>query len=1533
MHRHGWRSTLKRGLGALCAAAVAIGATTAPASAQDALTPDFPASLPASHGLGLEPAPPRPGASALSGASVTDLPASVDLTPWALPAGDQGQVNSCAAWAGGYTALGYYLKRQGISGDKLAPMYTYSQLVHGQNVGTMIDDHLSIARTQGVDNQADYTWGNYDYVHTPTAGQKTNAAHWVISGYQGLAIAMNASATTTQNSLKAALADGKPVVIGIPVWSNFYSVTSANHGYYGGISGTFQGYHAITALGYSSTGLRIENSWGPYWGESGFATLSWAFVNQYVNQATAVGELISSNATPTVLASPNVSGALTRGSLLTASGGRFTASPTGYAYQWQRDTGAGFGDISGATGATLVTTGDDVGAKLRVVVTASNATGSVQAASPAFGPITPAAPAVTTAPAISGTTARGQALTVSTGAWTDSPASYTYQWQRATTTTYASITGATAAGYTLQLADVNMNLRVVVTAKNAIGSGTTYSNVAGPIAKAPPTNSAAPTVAGTAARGSVLTSAVGTWAGAGNTYGYAWQRDTGAGFVSITGATGASYTLQGADEGAKIRVKVTATNVDGSLVAYSDATDAVAKAPPVNSSVPTPAGTVARSGVITSNAGSWAGAGNTYAFQWQRDLGAGFVSISGATTATYTLQTADENANVRLRVTATNLDATAVAYSEAVGPVAKTPPVNTVAPVVTGTAARASVLTATGGTWSASGNTYAFQWQKDSGSGFADIAGANKNTYTLAKADEGASLRIRVTATNVDGIVAASSAATGPVADAPPLNTAVPVITGSAVRTSKLTATGGTWSGVGNTYAYQWQRDPDGEGFVDIAGATATTYTPVVDDEGANLRVKVTATNPDAAVAAYSAATAAVAKALPVQATAPAASGTARTTMTVTTTAGVWTPAGSTYAYQWQRDGGSGFADISGATSATYVLTDDDAGAKVRAKVTAINVDGSTAGYSGAIGPILATPTASAAPEVTGPLMDANILTAASGIWHSAGDLAHTYTYEWIRCPAAATVATATGCKSITAASASPSYTTVAADVGARLAVRATATNTQKVANAALSAVTEVLTGRPLTNSVLPKLTGTTMVHESLRVDNGTWSVPLTAIAYQWRRCETDGTTCADIAGAKAATYTPVVADTGKRLVARVNVASPGRTAAADSEATAAIDPLPLPSPSSAMTVRGSAARLQTLTLVSPAWNAYPTTAAYAWLRCDAAGDNCAAIAGANKTTYVATKADEGSTLRARMDATNTTGTGSSTTGATAVVAAAAPVATGAPVVTGAAVAGATLTMTRGGWSATTDTAYSYSWQRCEADGSSCAAIAGAIATTYRLVAADVDKTLKAVVTATNPDAAVPSSSAATAKVKPAPPAATVLPVLSGTAQVGKTLTLTLGTWTGATGTPAPAFYRCGATCVRLSGTANTYTLTAADAGYSIRGTVTASGPGGSTEGKAAAVLGPVKAATAGSALLATGTASLRSSTGSVLAKASVAATGVTVKPAGKLKGTWQVWACPTSGTDWQPCTAPVKLTAKGARLKVGLDAGEKVRVVVARRR
>ena len=1558
MTRHGRRRndrTKQRWAVALVVALSAAGFVPARALAWDSpIAPVTPAAeAAAQHGLGLDVAPQAP-LSAATIQSVTQdavgLPASVDLTPWAVPPGDQGQVNSCAAWATGYTALGYYEKRQNIAGGVLAPMYTYSQLVHGQNIGTYIDDHLVIAKTQGVDSQADYNWGNYDYGHTPTAAQKTNAAHWVSTGYTDLAHVASSTSTVTQSSIQAALADGKPVVIGIPVYANFYSVSSANHGLYTGISGAFQGNHAVTALGYSAAGLRIENSWGPYWGDAGFATLSWAFVNTYVNQATAVGELIDANSTPDVLAAPTISGATARGMTLTSTTGRFTASPTSYAYQWQRDSAGNgtYADISGATGATYATTADDVGAHVRVTVTAANATGSAQSTSAAVGPITPVTPASTVAPVLSGTTARGSTLTVTPGGWTDSPTSYTYVWQRAAASTYATITGATAASYTLQSADVGMNVRVLVSAKNAIGTGTAYSNVLGPVAKSPPAGSTAPTVAGTAARGSVLTAAPGTWAGVGNTYAYQWQRDAGAGYVVITGATAVTYTLQAADESAKVRVRVTASNVDGSAIAYSDPTGAVAKAPPVNSSIPTPTGTTARSGVLTAGPGSWAGVGNTYAYQWQRDAGAGYVAIASATGSTYTLQAADESAKVRVRVTATNVDGAVAAYSEEVGPIAKTPPVNSVVPAVNGTAARASVLTATGGTWSAMGNTYALQWQRDSGSGYADIAGATKGTYTLAVADEGAKLRMRVTATNVDGSAVAYSAEAGPIAAAPPVNAIAPAITGAVVRTAKLTATAGSWTGAGNTYAFQWQRS-SGSDFADIAGATASTYTLGPDDVGEKVRVRVTGTNVDAVVATNSPATTEVGRTLPTQTIAPVASGAARTATTLSATTGTWTPAGSTYAYQWQRDGGSGFAAITGATASTYTLTDDDAGAKVRVQVTATNSDGSTVGSSNAIGPVLSTPKATVAPALSGALMDANVQTAAPGTWTSAGGLTHSYKYEWIRCPATATLANSTGCKTIVPAAASATYTSVAADVGSRLAVRVTATNSQNVASTAVSAVTDVLTGRPLTNSTLPAVTGTPMVHEGLRVDNGAWSVPLTGASYQWRRCAADGTDCVDIVGAKAATYTPVVADTGAALVARVNVGSPGRTASADSDPTDPIDPLPLPTAVTPVAIRGTAARLQTLTAIAPAWNAYPTLFAYQWLRCDASGDACTAIAGATKTTYIAVVADEGHKLRLRLDATNTTGAGTSTSEATAVTAAAPAAVTAAPVISGNAVAGVTLSAGRGTWSAPADTTYTYAWQRCAADGTGCAAVSGAVAATFKLAAADVDHTLRAVVTATNPDGPVSSTSAATAKVKPAAPSVTIAPVLSGTPQVGKTLTITAGTWAGTSEDAKATFYRCTRTCiVAQTGTARTYTLVAADAGANMRAAITATGAGGSTTSTAAAILGPVKSAASASVLAGVGApVSLRSTTGAVLAKATIAAAAgaaaagatpagpvtVTVKSASKLKGRYRVWACPTAatGADWQPCTAPATLSAKGAHLRVALDAGEKVRVVVAR--
>ncbi|WP_169542165.1 C1 family peptidase [Solirubrobacter soli] len=1494
------------------------------------------------HGLGLELSPqPKPTAKAMSDVvtEAADLPDAVDLTQWAMPVGDQGQINSCAAWAVDYSAMGYWMNKQGISGGPLAPMFTYSQVTNGANVGTTLPSHANIAMSTGVDNLADYTQGNYNYTTKPTDAQKANAQQWKMTAMELLAVSQATGATVTQASIKTAIADGKPVVLAIPVYQNFYNVSTANGGLYSTVSGANMGGHAVTALGYDTTGVRIENQWGTGWGDHGWATLSWAFVNKYVLEARSVGPMVDQDPQPKLVANPIVSGSVNRASTLSATAGKYTASPTTFAYQWQRNPGSGWVDISGATNSTYVTTQDDVGGKVRVVVEASNNDGSVTGTGNEIGPIKPIAPTSKMPPVVSGSEKRGQVLTVTTGSWTDNPTSYVYAWQRNTGSSWVAIAGATTASYTLTSTDVNATVRVLVTAKNAIGaSPATASGELGPVVKDPPANSVAPPVTGTAARGSVLTATSGTWSAAGNTYKYQWQRDPGTGYVNITGAAAATYTPVLGDEGAKIRVVVTATNVDGTATANSAETDAVAKSLPVASSVPKPTGNATRASVLTATAGTWTGVGNTYKYQWQRDTGSGYANITGAIAATYTLALADKGAKVRVVVTGTNVDGTATGNSEDVGPIEANPPVNSAVPAVTGTPKRAMTLTTNAGSWSGAGNTYAYQWQRDDGSGYADIAGATKNTYVLTVADKGASIRSKVTATNPDTAVSAVSVGVGPVVADLPVNTVAPKVTGTAQRTKVLTATAGTWTGAGNAYTYQWQRD-DGSGYVDITGAKAATYTLTADDLGDTVRVKVTATNVDGAVDKASEPTATVTTALPVNGALPIASGTTRTGLVVTTTAGTWTPTGPTYAYQWQRSDSGSWVDISGATAATYTLTNDDAGLKVRSKVTATNGDGSTAAFSKEIGPVLSTPANTDLPTITGTLTDASTLTADPGDWASAGNLTHTYKYQWVRCPVAAVNANSTGC-AVLAGATNATYLTVAADVGVKLGVRVTATNSQNVATTAASAVTNTLEGRALTNSVKPAISGTAAVRGVQTATEGQWSVPLTKVAYQWKRCAADGTGCVNITGAAAKTYTATVADTNKKLVVAVSVTSPGRTASIESEPSSEIQPLPLPTVDADITITGTAARQQSLKANMPVWNDYPTTFTYQWQRCDTDGDNCVAITGATGAAYVLVKADEGSTIRVKQTGTNTTGAGTTTSDATGVVAAVPPVNTAAPAVTGTGVVNTTLTASKGTWTTTTDTTYAYSWKRCDASGDNCSVISGAIAATYKVVPADVDATIRAVVTATNPDAAVSATSAPSAKVKPAPPAASPIPVLTGTAKVGQTVTATTGTWTGTSETVKTTFWRCATTCTEIvTGTDRTYVLQADDAGKKIKASVTGVGAGGSTTVYAAAILGPVASATTGSVLAAAAPVSLKSGNGKVMAKTSAVVpkaggqATVTVTAAAGFKSGYRAWACPTdpASPDWQPCTKPVKLGSKAAKLKVAVDAGEKVRVVVAK--
>jgi hypothetical protein len=79
-------------------------------------------------------------------------------------------------------------------------------------------------------------------------------------------------------------------------------------------------------------------------------------------------------------------------------------------------------------------------------------------------------------------------------------------------------------------------------------------------------------------------------------------------------------------------------------------------------------------------------------------------------------------------------------------------PVNTAPPTISGTPVVGQTLTASPGTWSVNGLTFAYQWQRAG----ADIAGATGATYQVVNADQGASITVVVTASK-DGLPSASA--------------------------------------------------------------------------------------------------------------------------------------------------------------------------------------------------------------------------------------------------------------------------------------------------------------------------------------------------------------------------------------------------------------------------------------------------------------------------------------------------------------------------------------------------------------------------------------------------------------------------------------------------------------------------------------------------------------------------------------------------------------------------------------------------------
>jgi hypothetical protein len=161
------------------------------------------------------------------------------------------------------------------------------------------------------------------------------------------------------------------------------------------------------------------------------------------------------------------------------------------------------------------------------------------------------------APVLSGSTAVGDALSCSTGSWTDYPMpSFSYQWL----SDGSPIVGATSASYTVQDGDCGCSICCQVTASNMAGQASADSEAVQIPPAAVPSYISTAVLSGSGVLGGTLFCPTGTWLGnPAPSFTYQWLRDDS----PIGGATSPSYAVRLVDCGHFLCCRVTATNSAG----------------------------------------------------------------------------------------------------------------------------------------------------------------------------------------------------------------------------------------------------------------------------------------------------------------------------------------------------------------------------------------------------------------------------------------------------------------------------------------------------------------------------------------------------------------------------------------------------------------------------------------------------------------------------------------------------------------------------------------------------------------------------------------------------------------------------------------------------------------------------------------------------------------------------------------------------------------------------------------------------------